>query len=50
MQSLNDNPNVYEIHIEGDVEFVSSEGMSLILVDTPGPNNSRDIQHQEMTF
>lgn len=50
MQSLNDNENVYEIEIEGDIEFVSSEGMSLVLVDTPGPNNSRDIHHQEMTF
>lgn len=50
MQSLNDNEKVYEIEIEGDIEFVSSEGMSLVLVDTPGPNNSRDIHHQEMTF
>ena len=50
MQYLNDNKNVYEIEIEGDIEFVSSEGMSLVLVDTPGPNNSRDIHHQEMTF
>ncbi len=50
MQSLNDNPDVYEIDIEGDIGFVSSEGMSLVLVDTPGPNNSRDLHHQEMTF
>lgn len=50
MQYLNDNENVYKIEIEGDIEFVSSEGMSLVLVDTPGPNNSRDMQHQEMTF
>lgn len=50
MQRLNENTNVYEIDIEGDIEFVSSEGMSLVLVDTPGPNNSRDIHHQEMTF
>ena len=50
MQSLNDDINVYEIDIEGDIKFVSSEGMSLVLVDTPGPNNSRDIHHQEMTF
>lgn len=50
MQKLNENPNVYEIYIEGDIKFVSSDGMSLVLVDTPGPNNSRDIHHQEMTF
>jgi GTPase Era involved in 16S rRNA processing/gas vesicle protein len=50
MQSLNDNKDVYEIDIEGDIKFVSSEGMTLVLVDTPGPNNARDIHHQEMTF
>lgn len=50
MQKLNDNERVYQIDIEGDIEFVSSEGMSLVLVDTPGPNNSRDLHHQEMTF
>lgn len=50
MQALNDNGDVYQIDIEGDIKFVSSDGMSLVLVDTPGPNNSRDIHHQEMTF
>ena len=50
MQSLNDNENVYEIELVGDIGFVSSDGMSLVLVDTPGPNNSRDMHHQEMTF
>lgn len=50
MQELNENPDVYEIHLEGDIEFVSSEGMSLVLVDTPGPNNARSFQHKEVTF
>lgn len=50
MQILNENPKVYQIDIEGDIKFVSSKNMSLVLVDTPGPNNSRDIHHQEMTF
>lgn len=50
MKSLNSDKNVYEIEIQGDIKFVSSDGMSLVLVDTPGPNNSRDIHHQEMTF
>jgi predicted GTPase/gas vesicle protein len=50
MQRLNEDKKVYTIDLIGDIAFVSSEGMSLVLVDTPGPNNSRDKQHSELTF
>ena len=32
------------------IPCVSSVGMKLVLVDTPGPNNSRDKSHEEMTY
>ena len=50
MKSLNDNPMVSSVILKGRIPFVSSVGMKLVLVDTPGPNNSRDKRHEEMTY
>lgn len=50
MDSLNSNPEVSKIHVEGDIPFVTSEDVSLVLVDTPGPNNSRDPEHKAATY
>lgn len=50
MQKLNSDENVSIIDIEGDIPFVSSDDMSLVLVDTPGPNNSRDENHKATTY
>ncbi|MFT8341798.1 MAG: dynamin family protein [Clostridium beijerinckii] len=50
MQNLNANKDVSEIHIEGDIPFVTADDMSLVLVDTPGPNNSRDENHKATTY
>lgn len=50
MVSLNKNENVSTIEIQGDIPFVRSVGMRLVLIDTPGPNNSRDKQHEMMTY
>lgn len=50
MQNLNSNEDVSVIDIEGDIPFVSSNDMSLVLVDTPGPNNSRDENHKATTY
>lgn len=50
MKKLNDDDDVQEIHINGDIPFVSSKDTNLILVDTPGPNNSRNSDHQTTTF
>ena len=50
MNSLNSNSEVSKIHVEGDIPFVSSEDVSLVLVDTPGPNNSRDPEHKAATY
>lgn len=48
MDRLNSNEQVSEIRVNGDIPFVSSEDVSLVLVDTPGPNNSRDPNHKKV--
>ncbi len=50
MKRLNDIEDVSKIKIEGDIPFVSSEDISLVLVDTPGPNNSRNEEHKIATY
>lgn len=48
MERLNSSENVSAIHVSGNIPFVSSEDISLVLIDTPGPNNSRDPRHGEV--
>ncbi len=50
MEQLNSNPNVSRIHVEGNIPFVMADDVSLVLVDTPGPNNSRDPEHKAATY
>ena len=49
MMSLNKNPEVSEIQAFGNIPFVKSEEVSLVLVDTPGPDNARDKRHGLVT-
>lgn len=48
MDNLNLNENVSRIDVTGNIPFVSSEDVSLVLIDTPGPNNSRDMRHKRV--
>ncbi|EOU1756097.1 dynamin family protein [Clostridium perfringens] len=48
MERLNSDNNVSLIKVNGDIPFVTSEDVSLVLVDTPGPNNSRDPEHKKV--
>lgn len=50
MKELNGDPNVSKIRAEGNIPFVESEDVSLVLVDTPGPNYSRDPEHKAATY
>ncbi|TXK82562.1 dynamin family protein [Paenibacillus sp. N3.4] len=50
MQQLNNNPEVSYIDIEGDIPFITSKSVELVLLDTPGPNNSRSEEHREHTY
>ncbi|MBP7912320.1 MAG: dynamin family protein [Streptococcus sp.] len=48
MERLNSDESVSVINVAGNIPFVSSEDVSLILIDTPGPNNSRDKRHKKV--
>lgn len=48
MERLNGDKNVSMIKAFGNIPFVTAEDVSLVLVDTPGPNNARDPEHKKM--
>lgn len=48
MEKLNSDENVSVIKTAGDIPFVTAEDTSLVLIDTPGPNNSRDPEHKRV--
>lgn len=50
MKEMNDNPATAYINIEGNIPNINSEGIHLVLVDTPGPNNSRTEEHKNHTY
>lgn len=50
MQEWNKNEEINVIELRGKIPFVSSVGMKLVLVDTPGPNNANNESHREMTY
>lgn len=50
MEQLDSNPSVSRIQVEGNIPFVTADDVSLVLVDTPGPNNSRDPEHKAATY
>lgn len=49
MSGLNKNPDVSEVVVSGNIPFVTTEEASLVLIDTPGPNNARDKRHGLVT-
>ena len=50
MSQLNKDETVSDVLIKGNIPFVNSDEMSLVLVDTPGPNNSRNAEHKAATY
>lgn len=48
MECLNADERVSMIKANGNIPFVSTEDVSLVLIDTPGPNNSRDPEHKRV--
>lgn len=50
MVEMNENPKTAYINIEGDIPQISSKDVQLVLVDTPGPNNSRTEEHKNHTY
>ena len=50
MRRLNAASGTAVIEIYGDIPGVESKEVKLVLTDTPGPNNSKTIEHQAHTF
>lgn len=50
MEELNADTEVSKIQVSGNIPFVSADDVTLVLVDTPGPNNSRDPEHKAATY
>ena len=48
MEEFNSNKDVSTILAEGDIPFVSSKEVSLVLIDTPGAYNSTDPEHESI--
>lgn len=48
MDRLNKDETVSTIKINGDIPFVTADDVSLVLVDTPGPNNKRNEDHKRV--
>ena len=50
MNELNDDENVYKISAKGNIPFLDAKSTALMLVDTPGPNNSQNQAHKNTTY
>lgn len=51
LEQWNSDPETLEITIEGDIVGIKEqEHASLVVVDTPGPNNSRNKAHEKTTI
>ena len=52
MNELNDNSEVSKIAAKGNIPFLDARSTALMLVDTPGPNNSQqdDRRDEKMTY
>lgn len=46
MKELNEDERVSEINMTGNLPFVNCKKNALVLIDTPGPNNSRNSEHR----
>ncbi len=49
LNQFNSDEKVTYIDINGDIPYIGSQNMALILQDTPGPNNSQNEHHEELT-
>lgn len=50
MCELNDDENVHRIVAQGNIPFLDAKSTALMLVDTPGPNNSQNQAHKNTTY
>lgn len=49
LEKANEDPKVENILVVGDIKGIMNTDKSLLVIDTPGPNNSVDTTHSSMT-
>lgn len=49
LELANDDNDIRGVFVSGEVKGVLNTDRSLLIIDTPGPNNSRDNMHGEIT-
>ncbi len=49
LERVNNDEDVVDFLVETDIQSISNTSKALMLVDTPGVNNSEDIRHAERT-
>lgn len=50
LQDMNLSKSAGVIELRGNIPKIDNEGGKLVIYDTPGPNNSRDNSHNDITF
>lgn len=50
MNELNADSNVHKIAAKGNIPFLDAKSTALVLVDTPGTNNSQNQEHKNTTY
>ena len=50
LNSWNEDSEICEVVLEGDIEDISCQKGALVIYDTPGTNNSQDILHHDITI
>ena len=50
MKQLNNTQNISKVEISCNIPFMSERNSTITLVDTPGPNNSRNSNHRHITY
>lgn len=50
LENFNSNENIELIKLKGNIKNINSSEVKLVLIDTPGPNNSMNLKHKELTF
>lgn len=50
LRKWNADPNIKMIDLVGNIQAIHSDDAEIVIYDTPGPNNSQDDDHEELTM
>ena len=50
LRKWNADRNIKKIDLVGNIQAIHSEDAEIVIYDTPGPNNSQDDDHEELTM